>query len=157
MQLRRAIAVLARLSLWCPRRAHAPRELVDRLGAWADLVREVRRAPNGMAVLVLIMRYIFATNEPDQPEALVQRLLAAVGEEGKEEIMTAADQLMERGREQGLKQGRREMLLDLLRQRFGELPGATVAQVAVAGLEELQAWSQRVLTAPGLDDVFAGS
>jgi hypothetical protein len=67
--------------------------------------------------------------------------------------MTAADQLMERGRAQG----RREMLLDLLRQRFGELPGATVAQVAVAGLEELQAWSMRVLTAPRLDDVFAGS
>jgi predicted transposase/invertase (TIGR01784 family) len=149
----RAITALARLSLWCLRHAREPWELVDRLGAWADLVAEVRRAPNGMAALVLIMRYIFATNEPDKPDALVQRLLAAVGEQGKEEIMTAADQLMERGRAQG----RREMLLDLLRQRFGELPGATVAQVAVAGLEELQAWSMRVLTAPRLDDVFAGS
>ena len=58
-----------------------------------------------MAALVPIMRCIFATDEPDQPEALVQRLLAAVGEESKEEIMTAADQLMERGREQGLQQG----------------------------------------------------
>jgi predicted transposase/invertase (TIGR01784 family) len=149
----RAITALARLSLWCLRHAREPWELVDRLGAWADLAGEVRRAPNGMAALALIMRYIFATNEPDQPEALVQRLLAAVGNEGKEEIMTAADQLMERGRAQG----RREMLLDVLRQRFGELPGATVAQVAAAGLEELQAWSKRMLTAPRLDDVFAGS
>ena len=77
----RAITALARLSLWCLRHAREPWELVDRLGAWADLVREIRRAPNGMAALVLIMRYIFATNEPDQPEALVQRLLAAVGDE----------------------------------------------------------------------------
>lgn len=161
----RAITALARLSLWCLRHAREPWELVDRLGAWADLVTEVRRAPNGMAALVLIMRYIFATNEPDQPDALVQRLLAAVGKEGKEEIMTAADQLMERGREQGLKQGlvqgRRDMLLDLLldllRQRFGVLPDAAVARVTAAGMTELQAWSKRVLTAPGLDDVFAGS
>ena len=165
-QLRaRAITALARLSLWCLRHAREPWELVDRLGAWADLVSEVRRAPNGMAALVLIMRYIFKTNEPDQPEALVQRLLAAVGEEGKEEIMTAADQLMERGREQGLKrgleqgieQGRRELLLDLLRERFGPLPETAVARVTAAGMAELQAWSKRVLTAPGLDDVFAGS
>jgi hypothetical protein len=157
----RAITALARLSLWCLRHAREPWELVDRLGAWVDLVREVRRAPHGIAALVLIMRYIFATNEPNKPEELVQRLLGAVGEEVKEELMTAADQLMERGREQGIKQGleqgRREMVLDLLRERFGVLPDATVAQVTAAGLAELQAWSKRVLTAPRLDDVFAGT
>ena len=79
--------------------------------------------------------------------------------------MTAADQLMERGREQGLKQGReqglelgrREMLLDQLRERFGVLPDAVVARVTVAGMTDLQVWSKRVLRAPGLDDVFAGS
>ena len=149
----RAITALARLSLWCLRHAREPWELVDRLGAWLELVREVRRAPHGVAALVLIMRYIFATNEPDKPEELVARLLAVVGDESKEEIMTAADQLMERGREQE----RREMLLDQLRERFGLLPNAVVARVTAAGLAELRAWSKRVLTAPGLDDVFAGT
>jgi hypothetical protein len=141
--------------------AREPWELVDRLGTWLDLVREVRRAPHGVAALVLIMRYIFAVNEADKPEELVARLVAAVGDEDKEEIMTAADQLMERGREQGLKQGleqgRREVLLDLLRERFGSLPNAAVARVTAAGLPELRAWSKRVLTAPGLDDVFGGT
>ena len=83
----------------------------------------------------------------------MQRLLAAVGEEGKEEIMTAADQLMARGREQG----RREMLLDQLGERFGVLPDAAVARVRAADMTELQLWSKRVLTAPELDDVFACS
>jgi hypothetical protein len=153
----RAITALARLSLWCLRHAREPWELVDRLGAWADLAGEVRRAPNGMAALALIMRYIFATNEPEQPEALVQRLLAAVGNEGKEEIMTAADQLMERGRTQGRREMLLDLLLDLLRQRFGVLPDAAVARVTAAGTTELQAWSKRVLTAPALDDIFAES
>ena len=75
--------------------------------------------------------------------------------------MTAGEKLIERGREQGLKQGlelgRRALLLDLLRERFGELPDAAVARVTAAGMAELQAWSKRVLTAPGLDDIFAGN
>jgi Putative transposase, YhgA-like len=151
----RAMTALARLSLWCLRHAREPWELVDRLGAWMDLVREVRAAPHGAAALALIMRYIFATNEPDRPEELIQRLLAAVGEEGKEEIMTAADQLMERGREQGREQERREMVLKLLRTRFGALPEAVAARVSAAGMMELDIWSMSVLTAPTLDDVFA--
>ena len=154
----RAMTALARLSLWCLRHAREPWELVDRLGAWMDLVREVRAAPHGAAALALIMRYIFATNEPDKPEELVRRLLAAVGEEGKEEIMTAADQLMERGREQGREQGQREMrAADQLRGRFGALPDAVVARVAAAGMAELRTWSMSLLTAPSLDDVFTAS
>jgi Putative transposase, YhgA-like/Domain of unknown function (DUF4351) len=153
----RAMTALARLSLWCLRHAREPWELVDRLGAWVDLVREVRAAPHGAAALALIMRYIFATNEPDRPEELVRRLLAAVGEEGKEEIMTAADQLMERGREQGRVQGQREMVLNQLRRRFGAVPDAVVARVAAAGMAELDTWSMSLLTAPALDDVFAAS
>ena len=153
----RAMTALARLSLWCLRHAREPWELVDRLGAWMDLVREVRSAPHGASALVLIMRYIFATTEPDRPEELVRRLLATVGEEGEEEIMIAADQLVERGREQGIKQGQRDMLLDQLRARFGALPEAVVARVGAASAAELRTWSMSLLTAPGLDDVFTAA
>jgi hypothetical protein len=149
----RAITALARLSLWCLRHAREPWELVDRLGAWMDLVREVRGAPHGSAALALIMRYIFATNEPGRPDELVKRLLAAVGAEGKEEIMTAAEQLMERGREQE----RRGMLLKQLHRRFGVLPDSVVARVAAADMAELDTWSMNLLSAPVLDDVFTVS
>ena len=101
------------------------------------------------------MRYIFATTEPDKPEELVAKLLAAVGDEGKEEIMTAADQLMERGRAQGRQQGLRDVVLTQLRARFGALPDAVVARVGVAGTAELDRWSVSLLTAPTLDGVFA--
>ena len=157
----RAITALARLSLWCLRHARDPWELVDRLGAWMDLVREVRSAPHGVAALVLIMRYILATSEPDKPEDLVAHLLAAVGHEGKEEIMTAAEQLMERGELRGIERGRREMLLDMLlkqlRRRFGALPDAVVARVTAASMAELDDWSMNLLAAPKLDDVFTAA
>lgn len=153
----RAMTALARMALWCLRHAREPWELVERMGAWVDLVREVRRAPGGAAALVLILRYIYERNEPDRPDELIARLAAALGDEGKEEIVTVADHLREQGRQQGREQERREMVLGQLRERFGVLSDAAVARVGAADMGQLLTWSKRVLTAPTLDDVLGGT
>jgi hypothetical protein len=49
---RRAMSALGRLALWCLKNARSPEEVARRMQGWADLVREVGRAPNGMAALV---------------------------------------------------------------------------------------------------------
>lgn len=82
------------------------------------------------------------------------KLIAAVGEEDKEEIVTAADQLIERGRAQGREQERREILLDQLRARFGALSDEVVGRVKNADMGTLRVWSLKVLTAPALADVL---
>ena len=79
------MTALARLCLWCLRHAREPEVLVEQLGAWMDLVREVRRAPDGVAAVVLIMRYILEVSAPAQPDALVGRL--AAGDEAMAEIV----------------------------------------------------------------------
>lgn len=150
----RAATALVRLSLWCLRHAREPEELVTRLGEWAELVREVRRAPGGAAALVKILRYIFATNEPSKPEELLARLVAAVGPENEEEVVTAADQLIERGRVRGVEQGARQILLMLLERKFGKLPEDAFERVIAAKVETLETWSLRVLTAATLEDVL---
>jgi hypothetical protein len=147
----RAITALARLALFCLRYAREPRELVARLRGWRQLVGEVKRAPGGMAALVRIMRYIMEVNHAARPEEILALLAAAV-EEAKEEIVTAADQLREQGREQD----RREIVLDQLSERFGTLPDDAVARVMAAGMDQLRLWTRRVISAPTLDEVFAG-
>ncbi|WP_437301071.1 DUF4351 domain-containing protein [Sorangium sp. So ce426] len=69
--------------------------------------------------------------------------------------MSAADQLMERGRQQGLREGRRHVLLKLLGARFGALPDDVVACVNAADVVALDRWSERVLTAPTLAEVLS--
>ena len=77
--------------------------------------------------------------------------------------MTAGQRLIEQGRqqgiEQGIEQGRQrfqEMLLRLLRQRFGNEVDAQVAQrVAAASFEQIEAWTTRVLSASTLADLFS--
>ena len=60
-----------------------------------------------------------------------------------------------RGEAKGKVRGKAEIVLKLLRLRFGDLPEEVKARVAQASLEELEIWIERVLTAESLDAVFA--
>ena len=91
-----------------------------------------------------------------------------LGCEAKDNIMTAGQRIFEQGRQQGIEQGLQqsiehgrqqglqEMLLHLLRHRFGDAVCVHVEQrIATASLEQLQTWTPRILTATTLDDVLA--
>jgi hypothetical protein len=147
----RAMSAAGRLALWCLRHARSPEEIVKGLGRWMGLIREVRRAPNGVAALAMIWRYLLLVAERFGPDDLVTRLLVAVGADGKEEIVTAGEQLIERGRQEGM----RKVLLKQLQARFGTLPEAASARVSAADPAELDLWIERILTVSRLEDVFA--
>ncbi len=151
----RAMTALGQLVLWCLRHAREPDELVDRMSEWLGVVRQIRSAPNGPAALQLILRYILATNEPKRrPEDVIDRLLAAMGNEGKDDVMTAAEMLIDQGRREGERKGKRTMLRTLLAARFGSLPDAAVARINAADLAQLDVWAERVLTEPTLAAVL---
>lgn len=150
---RRVMSALGRLVLWCLRNARTPEELVRGLGGWVELVRDVRRAPNGAAALAMVFRYIFVVNERFGAEELLRLLTQVVDEEGKREMASVADQLIE----QGEHKGQRKLLLRLLRARFGDLSDAAIAQVNAADAGQLDLWAERVLSAPTLADVLRGA
>ena len=85
-------------------------------------------------------------------------LVAAAGRDEEEDIVNVADQLIERGRQQGREEGAqrkaRELLVKLLERRFGPLPEAALARVDAADTAELDLWVERVLTAATLAEVL---
>jgi hypothetical protein len=99
------------------------------------------------------------TNGQATPEEVIAKLLDVVGLNHSEEIMTAGEQLIERGRkeglEKGLKKGQEQSLLKLLRARFGALPEAAAARIQAATSAQLDVFFDRALTSPSLDDVLA--
>jgi predicted transposase YdaD len=176
----RAMSALGRLVLFCLRSARTPSRIVQDIGGWVELIREVRRAPNGPAALVMVWRYIFEVQKQYEPEELVAMLNEAVGSEESEELLSVADKLIARGRKEGLQDGRREgleeglqkgreegreegllherkLLQKLLVRRFGALPEAVVARVNAADFAQLEAWADQVLTALTLADVLGDS
>ena len=60
------------------------------------------------------------------------------------------------GVQQGLQQGQRTVLLRLMTRRFGPLPAAAVARIEHASLEQIEAWTDRLLDAPSLDALLEG-
>ena len=78
--------------------------------------------------------------------------------------MTAGQQLIEQGRQEGHQEGRREgrregecaVLLRLLRRRFGTAVNADIEQrIATASIEQIDLWTERVLSAATLTDLLA--
>ena len=62
---------------------------------------------------------------------------------------------IEKGLEQGRQQGKVALLKRLLGRRFGELPEWVDRRLEAASSDELDVWSDHVLEAERLEDVFA--
>ncbi|MDV7398098.1 DUF4351 domain-containing protein, partial [Arthrospira platensis SPKY1] len=59
------------------------------------------------------------------------------------------------GMQQGLQQGEVTILARLLSRRFGPLDARTRSRLEQASLEELERWSERILDAGSVDEVFS--
>jgi hypothetical protein len=63
---------------------------------------------------------------------------------------------IQEGVKQGLEQGERKLLLQLLRRRFGAaVDGETQRRVAMASATQLELWADRVLSAATLAELLA--
>ena len=164
----RAMTALGTLALWCLRDVRKPGVLLRNLWRWLDLLAVVRKAPNGLAAMQAILRYVVVTTKRVNEEE-IRETLQTLAASNEDEMETVADQLeemfrekgiaigFERGIERGLKQGQRRVLLRQLGRRFGEVPESLVERVNSADEETLDAWADRVLSAKTLDEVFASS
>jgi hypothetical protein len=62
---------------------------------------------------------------------------------------------VQKGRQEGRVEGRREMLEQLLVERFGTVPPHVTDRLRAAPPERLTLWFRRALHATTLEDVFA--
>jgi len=180
-QLRaRAMTALARLVEACLKHARTRPDLIEILSSWADVVRDVVAAPDGLEALALVMRYILVVNDHVEVEALQAFLERVAGPEAKDTIMTAGQRLIEqgeqlglkkgeelglkkgeelglkKGEELGLKKGERAVLLRLLRQRFGSQVSSDIEQrLAAASAEQISTWIERILQVATLAELLA--
>ena len=58
------------------------------------------------------------------------------------------------GRAEGMVLGERQMLLNMLQQRFGTVPASYQKRLKQADSDMLLEWGRRLLSAPSLKDVF---
>jgi len=139
-------------------------EVAATLERWHDLLVAVHKAPMGSGKLGGIESYLVQIDklDYDQLSDIVQRTTGT-----GDRLMSIAERLRKEGEARGKAEGKAEgeatgrtqqaveTVLRLLTRRFGE-PGESVARrVRGASLVELDRWTERVLDARTLDDVFA--
>jgi hypothetical protein len=76
--------------------------------------------------------------------------MARLGPEVQEVYMTIAEEL----RAEGEARGRADTLAQLLTLKFGALPTNARTMLRTASTEQLTRWTERVLTATTLDEIF---
>ena len=69
--------------------------------------------------------------------------------------MSTAEKLEQQGIAKGKAEGRAEVLLKLLTLKFGPLPDGVAQRLQAASVDELDRWTERVLSAKSLAEVFA--
>lgn len=161
---------LAKLALLCMRfvRFQEPEAAIATLDRWGWLVAALRSAPWGQLGLSGIESYLLEITDlnPEQLRAMVQR---AIGSD--EEFVSTAERMRraswKEGKEEGKQEGKQEgrvlgasqqaidTVLRLLARRFGPVPEPVAARIRAAALTDLDRWTDRILDALTLDDVFA--
>lgn len=147
---------LGRVALRCFRDVRRPGVILRDLARWVELLREVLGAPNGVAALRAVLRYIADTDkqlDKGQLREIVRRIAAP----NEDVMVTLWDEIIEEGVERGLARGRREMLLRQLHKRFGDLSEHVKDRIARADVAQLDLWADNVLTAATLEGVFEGA
>jgi predicted transposase YdaD len=81
----------------------------------------------------------------------IDRWNRQIREEGREE---GRQEGLQKGRQEGRQEGEARVLLRLLRLKFGSLTPETEERVRSADADRLLEWSERVLTAERLQDIF---
>lgn len=88
-------------------------------------------------------------------QEIIEKIIAEAARRATEEAQQHA---FDRGAEQGFEHGfqavQRGLLRDLLTRRFGTLPRAIRARLDRATSDDIERWTQRIVDAASLDDVF---
>ncbi|MBX3226747.1 MAG: Rpn family recombination-promoting nuclease/putative transposase [Labilithrix sp.] len=151
---RRPLAPFPKLTLWLLRDGRDVERLLDHLAAWAATLERLARDDPQREDTLVVLRYILRVAGPTPYEHLRQRVTDVAPT--FEEVMASAEQyFIEQGIEKGIEKGTRRTILRLLRTRFGPLEPAIEARVEAASSDDLDRWTERIIVAKTLDDVFA--
>ncbi|MFO1429141.1 MAG: Rpn family recombination-promoting nuclease/putative transposase [Candidatus Competibacteraceae bacterium] len=124
--------------------------LAEQLPAIFGLCRELGSKRTALGYLETILRYLSAASKTVGIHD-IRRAIATTLPKLEERLMpTIAEEWLEEGKVLG----ERQMLLNMLQQRFGTVPASYKKRLKEADSDTLLEWGRRLLSAPSLKEVF---
>jgi len=159
-------AVLLRVTLWIMKHI-ADAQLAERLPEIIRLLRELSEKRTLLDYLETLLRYLATATDKLSERDIGQALNEVLPMLEEKFMATLAEKWLEQGRQEGLAKGHtkghtegiqageRRILLRQLELRFGSLPEEYRERIATADSDTLLVWSERVLLAHQLEEIFA--
>ncbi|MEW6741741.1 MAG: Rpn family recombination-promoting nuclease/putative transposase [Planctomycetota bacterium] len=151
----RAMTPLRKLTLLALKNMRGERDLLDLLGDWLDLLREASKNTQGREVLSELVCYTLEVRKRTDVTQVERFIAMNVDKSISEPFVSIAYQLRAEGRNEGLVEGKRLLLVQLMTTRFGELPSDVLQRIQRGSHEELDRWARRILSVAAAADVFA--
>ncbi len=149
------LTAFAQLVMLHLKHIHAP-DLGEKLHSWIDSYLELLGDESGLRSLNMLLNYVYQASDAVTVEG-VQEFARRLGPSAQEVAMTLAQRISEEGRREGRQEAKEKQCSRMLRQislRFGELPDQVVQRVNQATDEDLDRWTEQILTASSLADIF---
>lgn len=161
----RALADFPTVVIWALRDSRNLEELIRNFAHWAGTLRQALRAPNGVEAVGQLLRYFYAVVPQSQRERFCAIMLEHIPEVDEVEltigealvqegVSRGIAQGIERGIEQGREQGRQQTLARQLELKFGPLSWTYAVRLQTATSEQLDAYTEAILFATSIEDVF---
>lgn len=158
-----ALQAFPKLALLLLRDARDLERLDRAFRRWRELFLEVLHADGGADAVSQVLHYI-ATVVGEVRFEEFRATLTKQLPQLDDAAMTIAEELHQRGHQQGLREGlqeglqkglqkgRAEQLSKMARLKFGELEPAALARIEAASIEELDRYSERILSAESIEE-----
>jgi len=154
--LRNLVAALFRLE-----NSRTPQNLLDVVTRLLEWLSDPQQDSLRRAFTVWFRRVLFPTRLDDEEQPSLEELTevkSMLAARVKEWNQQSLEKGLQKGRREGLQKGRREgaaqLLIRLLELKFGPLSDDIKHRVREAEEEQVQLWSERILSAQRLGDVF---
>lgn len=115
---------------------------------------DLENAPDHHTFLRICLTYLTRAGNTLDRETLYAIISDEKSRRLKDEAMTIAEQLIQEGRQEGRLEGERLVLQRQLVRKFGELDFRTRENIRLAVEQDLELWSERILEAATLEEVF---
>ena len=113
---------------------------------------KIHRQETQLEFLEWILRYAYHAREDDLGEN-IDRGLNALGDENARSVaMTIAERLRQEGRLEGFQNGQSQIILKLLKKRFGHLPPALERKLNESGVDVLDRFGESIFDFESMED-----
>lgn len=119
-----------------------------------EMLRTIDQKQGTFDYIVLLLKYLIEAGNVSSTEVFVEKVKEQLSSPIGDKLMSIANQLIEKGMQQGLQQGEFTILSNMIEYKFGTLPSQYRKKIELADANQLLCLGRRLLEAESLQALF---